>query len=266
MTNPTEISKRGFTFEFADRTMGRKRQGKGTFMAPYKISYEAVFAANDNDDDNKKQQQQEEQAKVFNLTAYMTPTKPGWSRIILLGAQQNPEKRQKESLLAKIFRKLPAWIIHTLNNRFLDSDLYFLHYQEHERRARENPNAVNNTSYYFMPTQADRCVSALRRWVQQYAPSVLSMSTTLPVIADRTILFDRWEQHGQHCRHCTRAKQRLQEWKTYSRRVLYAGILLSFKFKLAARLGVILSLVVWNRLTALEQALVTGGFNHYENH
>jgi hypothetical protein len=44
MTTPLHgILESGFVFEFADRTMGKHRTGFGEYLAPFVLSYGAVF-------------------------------------------------------------------------------------------------------------------------------------------------------------------------------------------------------------------------------
>jgi phenylpropionate dioxygenase-like ring-hydroxylating dioxygenase large terminal subunit len=254
MTSPSDLSPEGFVFQFEDRTMSMRRQGGAVFRAPFVIHYKADFET----PSKEKQKKRANSPKVFNLTAIMLPTKPGWSRIILMGAPRTKqiEKKEKERLVAKIFRKLPSWLVHTFSNRFLDSDLAFLHFQEQERERR----GVDARAY-FMPAQSDRCVSALRKWILQYA----HIPGPLPApLTDRGVLFNRWTQHGEHCRHCTSARKRVAKWRTNTLRLLAISLVLA-KFT-AARVVAALSLLLLNRLSAVDKAFSDGGFSHYDNH
>lgn len=253
MTTPSGVSDQGFSFDFADRTMGRRRQGTGIFRAPFVIQYAAEFETGS---------KPEETPPVFNLTTVMLPTKPGWSRIIIFGGQTRRAdegkpraERRKKTLFAKVFSILPTWLLHQFSNRFLDSDLAFLHYQEQERQRRQV-----DVEGYFMPASADRCVAGLRKWVTTYAhiPSPLP-----PPMTDRNELFNRWRQHSDHCRHCRAAAQSIQVWRKRSYLALGAAILLS-RF-LMARLAAVAALVVLRTLAGLEPSLRVGDFKHYEN-
>jgi len=259
MTSTTNAS--GFTFDFQDRTMGKYRQGSGIFRAPYVIHYAAEFAPDSSSSETKKQNKDDGAPRPFNLTAVMTPTRPGWSRIMLFGPPKDkPAAKKKSSLVLKIFQSLPLWLVHQLNNRFLDSDLAFLHYQERNRQTRS----------YFMPAQSDLCVGALRTWVQKYFYPSSSPPTLPPAITDRRVLFDRHTQHTDQCRHCTRARNAVQKW----RRRTYVGLAASFVLlpsqNLAVRLclGGVASLVGLLLLQAyhwVETSMEQGEFKHCEN-
>ena len=64
----------------------------------------------------------------FQPTQVCVPTQPGWSRAIIFGGSR--DKKAATSPVAKLFATLPVWLLHIFSNRFLDSDLAFLHYQE----------------------------------------------------------------------------------------------------------------------------------------
>lgn len=235
--------------------MGLVRHGSAVFRPPYLIQYEAEF-------EPKPTDSPDDPPRLFNLTAVMIPLKPGWSRIILFGTQSASKKadetepytikKRRPPLVFKIFELLPIWMLHQFSNRFLDSDLAFLHYQEQERQRRG----------YFMPSQSDRCITALRNWIQTYAhiPGPLP-----PPITDRNVLFNRWKQHSDQCRHCNKAMRGIQKWRTNSYRVLGASILLSTKFALA-RVAVVVSLFLLRILATFEKSLQVGEFRHYESH
>jgi hypothetical protein len=250
--------------------MGKNRTGFGEFRAPFVLSYGAVF-----EKQSPQQQQQDtdnSKPQFFNLTTVMIPTKPGWSRIILFGpSQQSPQeqdgnKKKKESTLAKLFRILPTWIVHTLSSRFLDSDLAFLHYQE--RYGNRHRGSGGGGGGYFMPAPADRSIIALRKWIEVYAPSQQPSSLQLPPpfeMSQRKDLFDRWVQHSDQCRCCTGAKKSIQAWRKRTYGILALSVMGIHKTGWAGIVaaGCILLLPIYR---GLESALEQGGFKHYENH
>lgn len=280
MTSPVNMNEHGFDFTFADQTGGRRRAGEGVFRAPFALQYNQVY------EQTEEQRATGEELKFFNLTALCIPTKPGWSRTIIYGAPPPKSKQEKAKdearkegknavaatgaatktkpkklplkmqLLFKVFRLLPIWLIHQLSNRFLDSDLAFLHYQEQERVKRGV-----DLDGYFMPAPADRCVVAQRNWVKKYAhvPGPLP-----PVISDRAVLFDRWAQHTEHCKHCSQGYKNIQKWRKYTYVGMGVSILL-IKFS-AARFAAVGCLAMLRVLAMLEKPLKVGGFKHYENH
>lgn len=176
MTTPVSMKnpEHGFEFGFADVTGGKRRSGTGVFRAPFTLQYNAVF------DLTEQQKVNGDKPSFFNLTALCIPTKPGWSRTIVFGAPpaskenkdiidrkveatvssgvavQTKKKKAGTPLFVKIIRMLPVWMLHQLSNRFLDSDLAFLHYQEQER----NKRGVDLDGY-FMPAQVRSVVMLL---------------------------------------------------------------------------------------------------------
>lgn len=257
--------------------MGLMRSGLAHFRAPFVISYEALF--------QPKPGQTE--TIPFNLTTAMTPTKPGWSRIIIFGgagargtqvsnqdkdqASVKPkQKRPTRNLVFALFSILPQWVLHQFSNKFLDSDLSLLHFQERERLVKRKVDYDG----YCIPAPADRCVSAMRRWILKYAhiPTMATvlgnkdttMQPLLPPSPDTRIeLFDRWTQHSDQCRHCHAAFDGIKKWRRNTFLVLAASVLMG-KY-LAARLVVVACLAVLRLLTTAENTITKGGFDHYKN-
>merc|ERR1712166_238216 len=76
--------------------------------------------------------------------------------------EKEMKKKKKKSLFGILFSIIPVWAIHLLSNKFLDSDLAFLHYQEQERlRHIQDGRYDGGSNRYYMPAQSDRCISAL---------------------------------------------------------------------------------------------------------
>jgi pheophorbide a oxygenase len=246
MTKPVDKGEEGFSFEWEDRTMGMMRGGGGQFRAPFIIDYDASFKS--------------ENPRPFKLSALSIPTKSGWSRAIVIGStikddkkvnEEVGEKKEKFSLIRAIFSKLPVWMLHQLSNRFLDSDLAFLHFQERERERRPA---------YFMPTQADRCIEALLKWIPKYTDILEPLPPALP----RSQMFDRWTQHTSHCKHCQTGLRTIKKW----RRSAYAVLAISvFGFHLRiAKLSTLLCFGMLRLIHKLEKGFREGEFKHYENH
>ena len=191
-----------------------------------------------------------------------------------------------------ILPRLPIWFLHTFSNRFLDSDLMLLHDQEINLQSRRrqrllsqsleynNVDVVIDTSksilqHYFMPSKADRSIVTIRKWVSRYASAVYDLSSptattpnsvVVPPYKDRTILFDRYNQHSKHCKHCnTMLETTLPKYKTYSCTLLSISIVLWNRhvlFRLLS-IGCLLSFHVYNWI---EQTLRQGDFDHSKNH
>lgn len=260
----------GFSFDFADRTMGMRRAGSGHFRAPFVISYAADF-------EPKPGAKRGAQPRPFDLSVVCIPTRPGWSRAIIFGAPAGDKapkrrvaplpapvpaaaadakkKKETKSLFASCFGLLPVWVVHVLSNRFLDSDLAFLHYQEKEVARR-------GTLDYFMPSPSDKPIAALRRWLAAHAavPGPLP-----PPEPRRATLMDRWEQHGAHCAHCTAAADGIGRWRKNAVGTLALSALLGWRLW-PARLVAASCILTLYALGLLEEQLQFQDFKHYTSH
>jgi hypothetical protein len=237
--------------------VGMFRSGVGMFQAPFTVTYDAKFAT--------------DPPRAFKLSVLCIPTKPGWSRAIILGPSMKESdkaattstevtavvqsKLKKGSIASSLMRLaftfVPVWISHQLGNRFLDSDLAFLHYQGQERQRRN----------YFMPSPADRCIAAFRAWVSKYTDS---NEQQLPPVLSRSEMFDRWTQHTSHCIHCQRGMKFLRRFRQSAFATLAISIL-GFKYNLA-RWAIILCLGSILIVDKIEANFMEGEFKHYENH
>jgi hypothetical protein len=103
-------------------------------------------------------------------------------------------------------------------------------------------------------------VVAQREWVHTHAhvPGPLP-----PAIADRSVLFDRFAQHTDQCKHCTAGLAGIQKWRKNTYVGMGVSILLS-KFW-AGRIAAVGCLAMLRLLAFLEGPLQTGGFKHYLN-
>lgn len=278
----SEKGLRGFEFEFGDRTMGKMRSGTGEFRAPFVVAYNADFEPTVDKKGNVKP------SRPFNLTVICVPTAAGRSRAIIFGGAQPKAKRGKAaatteaggvvadqakvspemglkkkpaSLVGRIFALLPVWLIHLGSNRFLDSDLAFLHYQEQKVQQRGG-DAVPQ---YYMPTPSDRCIVALRRWIAKHAPAGISGLRPLPPpIYVRDELFDRWTQHTSHCVHCQAAFEGLQKWRSNTQKLLALSFLVGVRFW-AARLVGVLCLALLRLYGVVEKQFMVGDYKHWQS-
>lgn len=260
MTRPVmkENPERGFVYEWEDRTMKMMRAGTADFRAPYTITYDGNFV----DTADRK----------FDLCTLCVPIKPGWSRIMVVTAdavkmeeqekRNNPGKKaKKKSLFSLIFRMLPVWVIHQFSNRFLDSDMAFLHYQE---RKRSRLTGDGGASGYYMPAPSDRGVTALHKWLKEFAAS----APKLPSSTDyepRSILFDREVQHTSHCKHCQNALAGIQKWRRNTYGMLALSVLATKQFWAASLVSVLCLGMLWT-LASIEPSFKQGEFKHYQNH
>ena len=325
---------------FFVRTVGGKhRGGTGEFNAPYGVSYNAHYydteeemlekrgthliklknklkvnanANNNGGDDNEVLEINEDEDKEkddagFKLGALCIPTKPGWSRAIIMAGPSKEEgdnkeeeeaekvvvvsneeeikekemkkkKKKKKSLFGILFSIIPVWAIHLLSNKFLDSDLSFLHYQEQERlRHIQDGRYDGGSNGYYMPAQSDRCISALRKWIPKYTNYLGDGSPSnnkyeLPNTIPRKELFDRYVQHTSHCRHCQKGLKQIQTkiiprlYGVMTISILASGFNLFRGYKLVTKLIALLSFGLIRLITAkIEPAFKDGEFKHYEN-
>lgn len=258
MTLPVDKGEAGFSFDWDDRTMGMMRSGGGEIRAPYLVNYDAKFHT--------------ETPRPFRLSAICIPTKPGWSRSIILtwrgednekadaalqkstAVATTEQKKKKKSLVAIVFSILPIWLTHQLSNKFLDSDLAFLHFQEQER---------GRGTDYFMPAPSDHCIRALRKWVNKYVSE--DVLGPLPPTLSRSAMFDRWSQHTSHCKHCQEGLVTLQKIRRYSYVTLALSVL-GINKHWVPKVTALLSLGAWRVVCKLENSFREGEFKHYENH
>lgn len=247
MTIIEDVSPSGFSYSIGDRTMGQRRSISGEFRAPYVVQYGGIFP---------------DSGRRFDLTAMLVPSKPGWSRITILQGDQReePEHDEKEkqsnnNLLKAVFNSIPIWLVHQFSNRFLDSDLAFLHFQELEvQRGRE----------YFMPAEADICIVAWRKWLKEHG-IVYGNDVVHPQALPESILFDRYEQHTKHCRHCREALEGIQSNRRFAVIGLVASVLLWQVVEPVAQVGAVFCICFIALSTWLEQSFQKGGFDHATN-
>lgn len=261
-----EHGEAGFQFHFEDRTMGKLRAGIGQFRAPYVVSYAAEYERTD---------MSKPPPRPFNLTVVCIPTAPGWSRAIIYQGKQkglkgtahssagdaplSDGKPKKQSPVAFLLGLIPVWLVHLFANRFLDSDLAFLHYQEKEVVARGSLSEP--TRAYYMPAPADLPIITLRRWIGRHAHVLGPLP---PPTFERERLLDRWTQHTAHCVHCQRGVESIGKWRRNTFVTLAIAALMARwvlpRLIAAACVGV-LPLLSW-----LERQFRYSDFKHYQNH
>eukprot|EP00434_Breviolum_minutum_P028854 symbB.v1.2.025519.t1/scaffold2480.1/size78183/1 len=144
------------SFTFWDRTMGMRREAQFSLRSPFFFFYLGEFKGDGDNLEFKKFSERrggsEPDGKPrFRLHCACVPVAPGWSRLILCNAARE----------GKSTGFLPPWAIHLLSNRFLDSDMAFLHYQE--RKLRNKPNSAETWSNaYYMPGTSNQPVTNLQ--------------------------------------------------------------------------------------------------------
>lgn len=107
------------------------------------------------------------------------------------------------SKIPGFFIKLtPKWYSHLGQNRILEDDQIFLHYQE---RYLEAGGGVDQfTKAFYLPTKADLFVFEYRNWISQFQADPFP-GQTLPPPATTEQLLDRYNSHTKHCASCRTA-------------------------------------------------------------
>lgn len=136
---------------------------------------------------------------------YATPIRKGECRLFARFPFQFPS--QFPALLLKL---TPRWYSHLGQNRVLEDDQIFLHYQERYLEARGG--SANFTQAFYLPTEADRFVSQLRAWVNRYGAESFP-GKPLPPPLSKEALLDRYRSHTQACASCRGALKNLQRFK-----------------------------------------------------
>jgi len=208
-------------FDFTDRTMKMSREASLVLRSPFFFFYDGKMfpeeSADKNEVDNFSARRGLESAvdaefRPFRLNVICVPVAPGMSRLILVNAR----KPGTESL----FSKFPAWIVHLLSNKFLDSDLAFLHYQERTLRrdtlGGEPRSADKWQTGYFMPAESDKSVGAWRRWLATEGARCVECGFAEHLPASplrRDQILDRFTQHTAHCVQCRGALDDFDVWQ-----------------------------------------------------
>lgn len=177
-----EFGKQGFTGTWAEGprkgTLGRQNT---TFRAPVLMWHDLT-------------------SKQFGRTltvVYATPIRKGECRIFA----RFPFKFS--SKLPGLFIKFtPRWYSHIGQNRVLEDDQIFLHYQERYLEAKGG--SANFAKAFYLPTRADSFISALQKWINEYEANPFSGQPLPPTLPTETLL-DRYHSHTLKCASCRKA-------------------------------------------------------------
>jgi phenylpropionate dioxygenase-like ring-hydroxylating dioxygenase large terminal subunit len=144
-------------------------------------------------------------SKQFGRTltvVYATPIRKGECRLFA----RFPFKFSSK-LPAFFIRLTPRWYSHLGQNSVLEDDQIFLHHQE--RYLEQAGGSTHFAKAFYLPTRADRFVSALRQWVNRYGTEPFP-GATLPPALPKEQLLDRYYSHTIKCASCSAALTRLQ--------------------------------------------------------
>ena len=161
-------------------------------------------------------------------------------------------------MLSAVRQLVPTWLMHIGFNRFIESDLAFLHYQDH---ALAQLGENSDVEPYFTPAQCDRCVYAMRKWIRMFAPELAHVK---PHEVDRAALFDRWAQHGSDCVHCRTMVDRMQGYRRGAILTSAASMMLGTAW-IPARIAVVISILFICATNVLEHEFKVGNFDHFAN-
>jgi len=108
--------------------------------------------------------------------------------------------------------RMPGWLLHVFNNKFLDSDLAFVHFQE--ITLKKSADAKWRTGY-FMPAKCDQPISVYRRWLEAEGALCVTpeYGSAIPQSPPRKELLNRYQGHTQHCKHCLAAHSGMRRWQ-----------------------------------------------------
>ena len=145
-------------------------------------------------------------SKQFGRTltvVYATPTRKGECRLFAIFPFKFSSK------IPAFFIKLtPRWYSHTNQNAILEDDQIFLHLQE--RYLEAQGGSSNFAKAFYLPTGADRFVTGLRQWVNQYQADPF-LGEALPAALSSAQLLDRYHSHTQNCASCRQALTTIQQ-------------------------------------------------------
>ncbi|MEE3716343.1 Rieske 2Fe-2S domain-containing protein [Tumidithrix elongata RA019] len=147
-------------------------------------------------------------SKQFGRTltvVYATPIRKGECRLFAIFPFKFSSK------VPAFFLKLaPRWYSHTNQNAILEDDQIFLHFQE--RYLEAQGGSPNFAKAFYLPTGADRFVTELRTWVNQYHADPFAGQTLPPAIPTEKLL-DRYHSHTVKCASCSAALKNIQRLK-----------------------------------------------------
>jgi len=198
---------------FEDVVRGKPRSGVVSFRAPCYYHFRTYS---------------EEDGWKFGLIILTVPVRPGHSRVMITADR------------ARFPPWLPTWLLHSLSNRFVDTDVW-LHDAERWARGTSGtdalgrggtpgskqsaetgvgPNGMRNLPY-ATPTSSDTGPTQFRRWWARsglatagsgFGPAVAAELDWVP----RATQLDRYDYHVQHCAPCRTALSRARALRAWA--------------------------------------------------
>jgi len=139
---------------------------------------------------------------------YATPTRKGECRLFARFPFKFPSK-----FPGLVMKLTPKWYTHLGQNRILEDDQIFLHWQERYLEQRGGSGKYAQACY--LPTKADLFVSELRQWVTTYQAESFPAQSLAPALTTEQLL-DRYHSHTEKCASCRGALARLQQIRQLS--------------------------------------------------
>ena len=191
---------------------------------------------------------------------YATPIRQGECRLFARFPFKFPTKFPRLAI-----KLTPRWYSHLGQNRILEDDQIFLHFQE--RYLEDLGGSEKFSKAFYLPTKADLFVSSFRQWVNHYQVVLFLGESFSPPLPSK-ILLDRYHSHTEKCASCRGALANLKRLRSSS--LILGAIALSLipiflvtgiNSELMAILdsGIIaLSAVLWLGLGKFEQSFYQG--------
>lgn len=146
---------------------------------------------------------------------YSNPKLPGITRWVGLQFMIKPKNStSKVSGFARNPMKLFIWMKHIFITLFIHQDVAFLHFQE--RFIAQLKKDLSLHERYWMPCPQDKDVIFFRKWFERaggYVPYVGYEKGFVPPLLSEDQMFDFWESHAKHCRHCQKGLKHMQAFR-----------------------------------------------------
>lgn len=194
---------------YLDVVRGKEREGVVSFARPCFYHFRTL-----------DQITKESRMGLFMLTV---PVAEGRSRLFITN-----NKPSSPSIVLKIFSILPVWLLHSLSNNFIDTDIW-LHDAEMFGRtggplteSAEASVPTNKGLNYVLPTTSDLATKEWRKWWAKSgmasAPKGSFSAATAAGLAwqPRDVQLDRFENHVAHCGSCRAALAKAKKVRAFA--------------------------------------------------
>jgi len=152
---------------------------------------------------------------------YVTPVRRGECRLFA-----RFPFRFSSPLPGLLLRLTPEWLQHIGNNKVLEDDQVFLHWQERAVERRGGLEASQRT--FHLATGADIYVRGLLSWAERWDGQPFP-DQPLPPRLERPALMDRLHSHTRSCRSCSTALRRLRRWRPLALSPLLFAVLVQWR-------------------------------------